>query len=72
MKTREDLVEVIGEAETGEEAIQLAGELASRYHPDGYLHATDGWIAGGQRDSRSFSHIAIVMLTIVRTGWSSL
>src|ERR1035437_8538141 len=28
MKTREDLVNVIGEAETGEEALQLAGELS--------------------------------------------
>ena len=29
MKTREDLVEVVGEAETGEEAIRLAGAVTS-------------------------------------------
>lgn len=43
MKTREDLVEVIGEAETGEEAIQLA----ERLNPDVilldiYMPQTDG------------------------------
>lgn len=63
MKTREDLVEVIGEAETGEEAVRLAGEL----NPDVilmdiYMPQMDGLQAAKEIHIR-FPKIAIVMLT---------
>lgn len=63
MKTREELVEVIGEAETGEEAVRLAGEL----HPDVilmdiYMPQMDGLQAAKEIHIR-FPAIAIVMLT---------
>jgi NarL family two-component system response regulator LiaR len=63
MKTREDLVEVIGEAETGEEAVRLAEEL----HPnvilmDIYMPQMDGLQAAKEIHLR-FPNIAIVMLT---------
>lgn len=63
MNTREDLVEVIGEAETGEEAIQLA----ERLNPDVilldiYMPQTDGLQAAKEIRQR-FPHIAVVMLT---------
>lgn len=63
MKTREDLVEVIGEAETGEEAIQLA----ERLNPDVilldiYMPQTDGLQAAKEIRQR-FPNIAVVMLT---------
>jgi DNA-binding NarL/FixJ family response regulator len=63
MKTREELVEVIGEAETGEEAVRLAEEL----HPDVilmdiYMPQMDGLQAAKEIHIR-FPAIAIVMLT---------
>lgn len=63
MKTREDLVEVIGEAETGEEAIQMAEKL----NPDVilmdiYMPQLDG-LQAAKEIHRRFPHIAVVMLT---------
>jgi DNA-binding NarL/FixJ family response regulator len=63
MKTRDDLVEVIGEAETGEEAVKLAEEL----HPDIilmdiFMPQMDGLQAAKEIRTR-FPKIAIVMLT---------
>jgi len=63
LRTRDDLVEVIGEAETGEDAIRLAEEL----HPDVilmdiYMPHMDGLQAAKEIHTR-FPNIAIVMLT---------
>ena len=63
MKTREDLVEVIGEAETGEEAVQMAEKL----NPDVilmdiYMPQMDG-LQAAKEIYRRFPHIAVVMLT---------
>lgn len=63
LRTRDDLVEVIGEAETGEDAIRLAEEL----HPDVilmdiYMPQMDGLQAAKEIHTR-FPNIAIVMLT---------
>lgn len=63
MKTREDLVEVIGEAETGEEAIQMAEKL----NPDVilmdiYMPQLDG-LQAAKEIHRRFPQIAVVMLT---------
>ncbi|GAB1469681.1 response regulator transcription factor [Chloroflexota bacterium] len=63
MRTREDLVEVIGEAQTGEEAIQMAEKL----NPDVilmdiYMPQLDG-LQAAKEIRRRFPHIAVVMLT---------
>ena len=63
MRTREDLVEVIGEAETGEDAVRQAEQL----HPDVilmdiYMPHGDGLQAAKEIRSR-FPEIAIVILT---------
>jgi DNA-binding NarL/FixJ family response regulator len=63
MNTRDDMVEVVGEAETGEEAIRLA----ERLHPDVllmdiYMPQMDGLQAAKEIRMR-FPEIAIVMLT---------
>lgn len=63
MKTREDLVEVIGEAETGEEAVSLAGQLSPDVIlMDIYMPQMDGLQAAKEIHER-FPQIAIVMLT---------
>ncbi len=63
MKTREDLVEVIGEAETGEEAVRLAEDLRPDVIlMDIYMPQMDGLQAAKEIHIR-FPGIAIVMLT---------
>jgi DNA-binding NarL/FixJ family response regulator len=63
MKTREDLVDVIGEAETGEEAVRLAGELKPDVIlMDIYMPQQDG-LQAAQEIRKRYPNIAIVMLT---------
>jgi len=63
MRTREDLVEVVGEAETGADAIRLA----EHFQPDVilmdiYMPQGDGLRAAREIRER-FPKIAVVMLT---------
>jgi DNA-binding NarL/FixJ family response regulator len=63
MRTREDLVEVLGEASTGTEAIELAEKLQPDVIlMDIYMPEVDGLQAAKEIRAR-FPNIAIVMLT---------
>jgi DNA-binding NarL/FixJ family response regulator len=63
MRTREDLVEVVGEASTGAEAIQLAGQLRPDVIlMDIYMPEVDG-LQAAKEIREHFPNIAIVMLT---------
>jgi two-component system, NarL family, nitrate/nitrite response regulator NarL len=63
MKTRDDLVDVVGEAETGEEAVRLAGELKPDVIlMDIYMPQQDGLQAAAEIRKR-YPDMAIVMLT---------
>lgn len=63
MKTRQDLVEVVGEAETGDEAIQLAEQLKPEVIlMDIYMPQGDGLQAAKVIHAR-FPEIAVVILT---------
>jgi DNA-binding NarL/FixJ family response regulator len=63
MRTRDDLVEVLGEASTGTEAIELAGKLQPDVIlMDIYMPEVDGLQAAKEIRAR-YPNIAIVMLT---------
>jgi DNA-binding NarL/FixJ family response regulator len=63
MKTRQDLVEVVGEADTGEEAIQFAEQLKPDVIlMDIYMPQLDGLQAAKMIHAR-FPKIAVVILT---------
>lgn len=63
MKTRRELVEVVGEAETGEEAIQLAKQLTPDVIlMDIYMPQLDG-LQAAKEIHKLFPKIAIVILT---------
>ncbi len=63
MNTRPDLVEIVGQAETGEEAVALAGQLRpDLVLMDIYMPHGDG-LQAAQRIRRQLPGVSVVMLT---------